>query len=342
MTALGAASRPPPLPEQPASGGAARRTPGPRERSLTEILSLTDAWKFIPESLGLVALIRLAQAWLPDGPVGPSGMPHPFWIPVLLMSGQYGIMGGLFATLAATAVFFIGGLPAQSATQDFYDYAAIVAAQPCAWFGTALVLGGLRTLHMHHQADLQERLEQTALMAEDIADGLERAVGEIERLEHRIATDHGTLAALLHSLAKLDLGDRRSLLSGIADVIRFGVGATSFAIYLQGPRGLESCVGIVDGASVAAAAIPPPPADPRHDNGRDTADEPPATDAHGVMRMPLWAPIRLADVEPTGVVVCTRLHPSQDPGIAYRRLNEICRLLAVLLLACPAPLSEAA
>jgi hypothetical protein len=316
---------------------------GPRDRSLIEILSLTDARQFVPESLGLLALIWLVRTWLMDGSAGPSAMPHPFWIPVLLMSGQYGIMGGLFAALAATAVFFVGGLPAQSATQDFYDYAGMVAAQPCAWFGTALVLGSLRTSHMQHQGELQEQLEQTGLMAEEMSDGLERAIGEIERLEHRIATDHTTLAALLHGLAKLKVGDRRSLVASIADVIRFGVGATSFAVYLNGRRGLEPCVGIVDGVSVAPTAIPPLPAGPRPDSDRRAEGGPPTADEDGITPMPLWAPIRQVDVdiEPAGVVVCTRLHPSQDPAIAHRRLHEICRVLAVLLAACPAPVFEA-
>jgi hypothetical protein len=332
MTAFGSHSARPLLEQasRPATPGLPRRARNAREPSLTEILSLADAWRFVPESVGLIALIMLAQAWLAAGPGVASGLPHPFWIPVLLMSGQYGIMGGLFATLAATAAFYIGGLPPQSATQDFYDYAGIVAVQPCAWFGTALVLGGLRTLHAHHHADLQERFEQTKLMAEDIADGLHRAVSEVERLEQRIATDTGTLAILLHSLARLDVADRRSLVGSIADVIRFGVGATSFAVYLKGPHGLEPCVGIEDGASVTPAAIASVPASLCQDN-----------DEGDLASMPIWAPIRLTDFEPAGVVVCTRLNPSQDAAIAHRRLDEICRVLAVLLAACPAPVSAA-
>jgi hypothetical protein len=320
----------------------APHTAGPRERSLSEILSLTDARRFVPESLGLLALIWFARAWLTDGSAPYSGMPHPFWVPVLLMSGQYGIMGGLFATLAATAAFFAGELPTQSATQDFYDHARIVAAQPCAWFGTALVLGGLRTLHMHHQTDLQERFEQTELIALDLADGLERAVNEVENLEHRIATDHDTLAALLHGLAKLEVTDRRSLVASIADVIRFGVGATGFAVYLESPGGLQPCVGIEDGALVAPAAMPPLPVGLDYDRRRDETEVPSAADGRDVARTPLWASIAPAGGKPIGVVVCTRLHPSRDPAIARRRLTEICRVLAVLLFACPIPLSEAA
>jgi hypothetical protein len=330
MTAIG--SKPQPLRD--------RRNSGTGERSLTEILSLTDAWKFIPESLGLIALIQLAEVWLTAGPTGTSGMPHPFWIPVLLMSGQYGIMGGLFATLAATAVFFIGGLPAQSAAQDFYDYAGIVAVQPCAWFGTALVLGGLRTLHMHHQADLQERYVQTELMAEDLADGLERAVSEIERSEKRIATDYSTLTSLLHSLTKLEVGDRRSLIGSFGDVIRLGVGATSFAVYLDSPHGLEPCVGIEDGVRVSRVAIPQLPAALHHHDDTGDTGIPPAPNSRDIPSMPLWAPIRLADGKSTGVVVCTRLHPSQDPAVASRRLHEICCVLAVMLSACSTPIFE--
>jgi hypothetical protein len=341
MTAIGSL-KPQPLLEKATwlvPGRHAQRAPAPRERSLTEILSLTDAWKFVPESLGLLALILLAQTWLMDGGVGASGMPHPFWIPVLLMSGQYGIMGGLFATLAATAAFFIGELPTHSATQDFYDYAGIVAVQPCAWFGTALVLGGLRTLHIHHHVDLQERFEQTGLIAEDMADGLERAVSEVEHLEQRIATDTNTLAALLHSLARLDVSDRRSVVGSIVDVIRFGVGATSFAVYLAGPRGLEPCVGIEDGISVNPAAIPPLPINLHRDTTRGVI--PPIADDHDVTRMPIWARIRSTDVEAAGVVVCTRLNPSHDPATAHRRLNEICHVLAALLAVCPTSVSAA-
>jgi hypothetical protein len=272
-------------------------------------------------------------------------MPHPFWIPVLLMSGQYGIMGGLFATLAATAAFFFSGLPPQSATQDYYAYAGIVATQPCAWFGTALVLGGLRTLHIHHKADLQKGLDRTGLVAEHLADGLERAVSEIERLEHRIAADSSTLASFLDSLAKIDLSDRGSFVASIADVIRYGVGATSFAIHLRRADGrLLPCLGVEDGSRVTPAMIAPlmtAGLQEIRDEVAITGALPPA-DGDRLARMPLCAPIHSAGAaEPVGVVVCNRLLPSQDPAIAICRLNEVCRVLAILLSACPEAASEA-
>jgi hypothetical protein len=84
------------------------------EPLLIDLVSLSDWYRFVPETLGFLVLILVAQTLLPG--ISAAGLPHPFWIPVLLMSGQYGIMGGLFATLAATAALFFKGLPAQSAT----------------------------------------------------------------------------------------------------------------------------------------------------------------------------------------------------------------------------------
>ncbi len=323
-------------------GSPVRRSHVAREQSLTQMMSLSDWYWFVPESVGLLVVISLFQTELTVGSTGAGGMPHPFWIPVLLVSGQYGIMGGLFATLAASAALFISGLPPQSAAQDFYAYASVVAAQPCAWFATALILGGLRSLHIHHHTDLQERLDWTEIAAEDLADGLERAVGEIDRLEHRIATDTTTLAAFLHSLAKLEWSDRRSLLGSIADVIRFGVGASSFAIYLKGSRGLEPCLGIEDGARVAPAAIAPLPPSLRHAIGDEAMGGVPAAGGDCSACEPHWAPIRLPNAaESLGIVVCNRLLPSQDPAITVRRLSEVCRVLAVLLSACPEPVCGA-
>ncbi len=309
-----------------------------RERSLTELMSLADWRWFVPESVGLLVVISLARTALPLGHAGAGSLPHPFWIPVLLLSGQYGIMGGLFATLAASAALLLTGLPPQSATQDFYAYAGIVAAQPCAWFGTALVMGGLRTLHIHHQTELQERLDQTGQVANDLADGLERAITEIERLEHRIATDSSTLASFLHSLAQLELTDRRSLVASFADVIRYGVGATSFAIHLEGAHGLEPCLAVEHGTRVTPTTIiPPAPSVFREIHGEAAlAEAAPAANDPSVAHMPHHEPVcPSGTAKPIGVVVCNCLLPTQDPAMAVRRLNEVCRVLAVLLAVCP-------
>jgi hypothetical protein len=333
---------------RPVSDGSRVRRPGKLvQPSLTEIMSLSDWPRFVPESLGLLIVISFVRMALPGGPAGLENMPHPFWIPVLLMSAQYGIMGALFATIAATGVFFASELPPQFASQDFYAYASKVAVQPCAWFAAALVLGGLRTLHIHHYGELQDRLAETRLAADDLADGLEQAVSETARLERRIAADSSTLASFLHSLAKLELRNCRSLVASIADVIRYGVGSTSFTVYLKGADGMEPCLGVEDGIPVASAAIAPLPSNLTRELRGEAAGA--ATDAvtgagpgRDQVGTLYWAPIRRSvAAETLGFVVCTRLQPSRDPVIAVRRLNEVCCVLAVLLSVCPSAVAGA-
>jgi hypothetical protein len=323
-------------------GGRIKRVQKSHERPLAEMLSIS-AWRsFVPETIALLVVISLVRAAVPGGPAAFGSMPHPYWIPVLLMSSQYGVMGGLFATLAAIGAYFFSGLPVQSATQDFYAYAGVVAGQPCAWFGTALILGGLRTLHIHHQAELQGRFDQTQRAADDLADGLESAVGEIERLERRIALDTTTLTSVTHSLAKLELRDRESLLASIIDVVCHSVGATNFAIYLKGEHGLEPALGVQSNSRIPSTAISPL-AQSLLDEIQCAAAAGGTAPARGddcAAHMPQWAPIRLpGSAELVGVVVCDCLQTSQDPAIAARRLDDVCHLLGVLLSAPPEPSS---
>jgi len=73
--------------EPTATDGAVRRPRLARERSLTEMMSISDWYWFVPETIGLLLLIALFRAVLPAGASG-VGMPHPFWIPVLLAAAR--------------------------------------------------------------------------------------------------------------------------------------------------------------------------------------------------------------------------------------------------------------
>jgi hypothetical protein len=315
----------------------ARKARGAADGSLLELLSLANWRKFIPESLGLLGVIWVLQATVLQNASFFSSSSHPFGIPVLLVSSQYGIMGGLFSTIAATGAYFIAGVPPRSATQDFYNYATVVAAQPCLWFVAALLIGGLRTLHIHQQSVLHEDLTAVRAAAEDLATGLERATAEIERLERRIAIDSTTLAAFTRSLTGLELEDRASLLTSMADVIRYGVGAMSFAIYLGDGDALQPALGMEHGSRVPAAGVAPASPDllervrafpASADHTRAAALR---TDAD-----PICAPIPSSDGQAAiGLVVCNHLIPSQDHGVAANRLTDVAGLLGRLLASCP-------
>ena len=220
------------------------------------MMALSDWKQFVPETLALIAVIVLLRALVHENPAGLGDMPNPLWIPVVLMSAQYGIMGGLFATLGATAAFFARAWPVQSGMQDFYEFAAVIAAQPCAWFATALVVGGLRTLHLHHELRLAEHAAQSRLAAEELAEGLQEAVAEIDRLELRIAADVSTCESLVESLATLDVTNPLAMIISSANFVRNSVGANYIAVYVRGEHGFEPGVALDGGIPIAPPAIP--------------------------------------------------------------------------------------
>ena len=129
------------------------------------------------ETLGIVAVIAVAQRNL-FGDAEFPGLPNLYWLPVLLASCQYGV-AGLIATVVTSAVYLFGLSP-QSAAQDFYAYATNRRDRnPRAWLATALVFGGLRSLHLHQYSEMADHLAVYRRRANDLSEGLEQATAEI-------------------------------------------------------------------------------------------------------------------------------------------------------------------
>jgi len=225
------------------------------EPNLLNMLSLSEWRLFVPETLVLLAVIAGLEFWLGRSLGGTGGLPHAYWLPILLASAQYGVVAGMLASLATIGCYVAFGLPAQSAAQSFYDYAAVVAAQPAAWLAAALVLGGLRSLHIHQQAELQTKLNTAQQTAMDLADGLERAADEIGQLERSIAYENGSVGSLVRSFSRLDLTDRASVVASFCELIRYGVGAKTFAIYLRQGKQYRPVVAIEDDVAIPSAAL---------------------------------------------------------------------------------------
>lgn len=313
-----------------ADGMAAGRARGARQPSLLELMSLKDFRRFVPETLGLLLAVVLVRGVLDASLPGASGPHHAFWIPVLLMAAQYGIMGGLFAACSTSLLVLATELPGQSAAQDFYDYAAFAAAQPCAWFTAALVLGGLRTLHLHNQARVEDRLEETRAAAEELAERLVGSAREMALLEQRIAADTATTAVLLDAFARIDLSSGQALLASFASIVRHGAGAESFAVFLREGEDFVPHFGFENGSPIPRAALASLPQLPPAEAGRDELRESTVRGTAAVL--PIRLPIRVSNAaEPIGCLVCTRIAPTQTPAIAARRLNEVCCVLAKLL-----------
>jgi hypothetical protein len=309
------------------------------EPSLLEMLSLSGWRGLALETLGLLSAIAALRHWFfADAEL--TGILHPYWLVVLLASSQYGVTGGMIATLAA-AVAYLFELSPPSAVQDFYGYAGMVAVQPSAWLATALVLGGLRSLQIYQAAELAHHLAVCRRRANDLADGLERAATEIDALERRIASDMSSVAALSRGFAKIDLSDRRAAAVSFGELFRAGTGTTTFTIYLKNPDSYVPVLALEDDVSrpvQALEALCPAAVDAmiKESAGADAA-APVAKGEPVAARHIVLVPPSEASTEALAAIVCRTVPAPADARQFRRRTEELSRAFATILSVCPDP-----
>jgi hypothetical protein len=312
-------------------GGAA-----PAEQPLLEMISLAVWRKRVLETLVFLAVITVLQRWL-FGTAEIAGLPHPYWLPVLLASCQYGLSGGMIAAVAASVMYWFGLSP-PSAAQDFYAYAAIVAVQPATWLATALVLGGLRNLHIHQSAELADQLAASRRNASDLCGGLDLAAAQVDALERRIAADMSSVAAFSRSLSLIDMSDRRAAAASFGELFRVGTGTATFGVYLKDAEGYVPVWAIEEDTTrspismerLSSAAVD----DMMHGSARHGATDEAGEGEPGIRRYAVQVSRSDVGSQPLAVIVCD-LHPSQDARQFLRRADELSRALAVILYACP-------
>ena len=313
-------------------GGVARRLWFP-----SRLIALAGWRRQLLETLAFLAVIVVLQRrW--SGVEEIPGLPHPYWLPVLLASCQYGVRGGMVATVASSIVYWFG-LPPASAAQDFYTYAGTVAVHPAAWLATALVVGGLRNLHMHQYAELTEELAATRLRAGDLGEALEGASAEINALERRIASDMSSLAAVSRSLSLIDLSDRRAAAMSYGELFRTGSGVRTFTVYLRDLDGYVPVWAIENDAPRPIKSIAPLPLTAIEAMMNERASREVRGSESVAERYLVSVPSSDGRALPLAALVC-ELQTSQDAKWFHRRANELGRAFAAILYACPNPPSE--
>jgi hypothetical protein len=313
-----------------------------RGRSLPDVGSLAGWRRQALETLVFLSVIAVLQRRFPGADEVP-GLPNLYWLPVLLASCQYGVSGGMIATFAASVVYLFGLTP-QSAAQDFYTYGRIVAIQPAAWLATALVLGGLRSLHIHQYSELADQLAASRRRGSDLSDGVERATAEISALERRIAVDMSSVASFTRSLSQLDMSDRRTAAMRFAELFRVGAGSGTFAVYLKDEDGYTPVWAVEEHSPRSTNSMESLPASAVTamliESARNGASDDAGEGTLGAKRLVVAVPPAGVGAEPLAAIVC-ELKESQDLGQFRRRAEELGRMFATILFACPSSPSEA-
>jgi hypothetical protein len=280
------------------------------------------------ESIALIAFFALIDLKFPQGVFGFS----PYWIPVVLITAQYGSRGGLLVTLTATAASYGLHGPSRLASQDFYDYAAALVGQPCSWLVYSLALGGLQDLHKSKEIATEDELAATREGAEAIGDGLERALVEIQKLEMRIAGDRATLDAFMGALANVDVRGENELLESFVDMVRAATGADHVMLLLCEGEGFRLAARVHD-EHCPLLVLPAPPATLIEDvvATRQAVLWDCPTAALAAAKRVYVAPIcRDAAQALRGLLVISRGSPDGKRD-AVRRLEQMGRLLDIFL-----------
>ena len=223
----------------------------------TELGHLSQGSSVLPPLAGIVELVVITgliltiDMMLPDVDIADI-QPNPFWLPVLLLSLQYGTVSGVLAAATALLVTLLSGLPEAGVGENYFNYAMRVFAQPILWFGAAVLLGQFRMRQIEAKRGLTMMvldLEQQRAALAGYAQGLRSRCDMLERDRAGLADAPGL--GLLASLADLDSGSGE-LAPAFARTIEAAFPGARASVLALVPTGLVTIASTSTGTTPAA------------------------------------------------------------------------------------------
>lgn len=213
--------------ESSPSPASPRRWFGLRPVALLELLL------FFAVALGL-------DVWLGTGLRFDGVQPHPFWIPVLLLSIQYGTSEGVLAALVASVALRFGNMPDAGIDQDLYDHLFALTREPILWLVAAVLFGELSMRQLREREELRAGLAAARQEAEAIARSYRALKSVKESLETRVAGQLRTVFTLYQAAKSIDHLDEGEVMLGVADLVRTVMKPEKFSLFLLNNDVLES------------------------------------------------------------------------------------------------------
>ena len=113
--------------------------------------------------------------------------PHPFWVPVILISLQYGTADGIAAVTASAITQWLLGWPAPDPGQEYLVYTALTMYEPVLWLGSAIVIGELRERQIGESRALRAAVEESHRERDIVARHLALTNERVRKLETALA-----------------------------------------------------------------------------------------------------------------------------------------------------------
>jgi len=137
-----------------------------------------------------VILPGLLDYAVPGFPTLNETQPHFYWLPVLLLTLQYGSPSGLLAAGVAIVISSFLGWPEQEIGENHFSYLLRIWLQPVLWIATAVVLGQFRLRQIEAKQALERSVTLLAEQRAELAVHAQRLRDRCDRLERLIATRH--------------------------------------------------------------------------------------------------------------------------------------------------------
>jgi hypothetical protein len=154
-----------------------------------------------------LAVVLLEWLWEPF-PNLSRATPHPYWVPVLLLSLQYGTVSGLLAAVMAIGGSVLIGLPEPDIGESYFAYLVRVWAEPVLWLIVALLLGSFRMRQIESRDDMLREVDDLQTRSVALVDYATNLKARCDRLERQLAASAKPQAAQL--LDELGVLSRRS------------------------------------------------------------------------------------------------------------------------------------
>lgn len=161
-----------------------------QDTTVVDAYELRDGPSLLPPRAAIAELVVLlaiivAVSWLFPQVDVTQLQPNPFWLPVLVLSLQYGTVSGLLAAISVIAISLLGyPLPEQESDENLFAYAARAFAQPVLWIAAAVLLGQFRVRQIEAKRNLARAVDilarQRAALA-SYARGLRERCDTLER-----------------------------------------------------------------------------------------------------------------------------------------------------------------
>ncbi len=203
--------------------------------------------------LAALTLLLLTIDWMLPNVDLADIEPSPYWLPVLLLSLQYGTVAGLLAASVATAVYVFNGFPEQAIGENLFTYLLRIWALPILWVGASLILGQFRLRQIEMKQNLRRELDLRSAEAKSLAGYNSALESRCKRLERQLAVNAaGEPSGVLDALAHFSAADAGMAESFDALVRTILPGATA-SLYAATPFGFTL---IARSGAEASAAWP--------------------------------------------------------------------------------------